>query len=157
MEYIIREMKKSEYPLLSDFLYEAIFQRDKMNLVPREIIKEANLNVYIENFGKQKDDECLCAEVNNKVVGAAWTRIINGFGTVDKETPEFAISLYKEYRGLGIGTDLMKKMIEKLKVKGYKKTSLAVQKDNYAFRMYQALGFKTIIEKEEEYIMVYEF
>ena len=31
MEYNIREMKAFEYPLLDNFLYEAIFQRNEMN------------------------------------------------------------------------------------------------------------------------------
>ena len=32
--------------------------------------------------------------------------------------------------------------------------SLAVQKANYAVKMYESLGFMTIKETEEEYIMV---
>lgn len=71
-------------------------------------------------------------------------------------TPEFAISLYKEYRGFGIGTALMRHMLSHLKAQGYKKTSLAVQKENYALRMYLKVGFEIIDENEEEYIMVCE-
>lgn len=76
---------------------------------------------------------------------------------MDEDTPELAISLYKEYRGLGIGTELMKRMLELLRQKGYRKVSLAVQKDNYALHMYQKAGFQTIAEKEEEFILVYQF
>ena len=75
---------------------------------------------------------------------------------VDDETPSFAISLYKKYRGQGIGTRLMKKMLALLKEKGYKRASLAVQKANYAVRMYEKVGFKTVDENDEEYIMVCE-
>ena len=32
--------------------------------------------------------------------------------------------------------------------------SLSVQKANYAARMYEKLGFETVEDKEEEYIMV---
>ena len=76
------------------------------------------------------------------------------YGHVDDETPSFAISLYKEYRGQGIGTALMWKMLELLRNEGWKKASLAVQKANYAVRMYQKTGFQIIDENEEEYIMV---
>ena len=38
----------------------------------------------------------------------------------------------------------------------YKKTSLAVQKQNYAVKMYKNVGFEIVDENEEEYIMVYE-
>ena len=98
MKLQIRKMRPPEYPLLSDFLYEAIFQRDENNLLPREVINEPALRVYIEDFGTKKDDECLCAEADGKIVGAVWVRNINGYGSIDDETPEFAISLLKEYR-----------------------------------------------------------
>lgn len=52
MKYIIREMKQSEYPLLNDFLYEAIFQHDETNLIPKTIIEKPELQVYIKDFGK---------------------------------------------------------------------------------------------------------
>ena len=94
------------------------------------------------------------AEVNNKVVGAAWVRIMNDYGHIDDETPSLAISLYKEYRGLGIGTALMKKLLIVLKCRGYHRTSLAVQKANYALKMYQDVGYEIVDENEEEYIMV---
>jgi GNAT superfamily N-acetyltransferase len=70
------------------------------------------------------------------------------------EPPSFAISLYKEYRGKGIGTSMMRRMLELLKEQGYKRASLAVQKENYAVRMYEAVGFRTVDENVEEYIMV---
>ena len=81
---------------------------------------------------------------------------MNDYGHIDDDTPSFAISLYKEYRGMGIGTALMDRMLRHLKKQGYKKASLAVQKANYAVRMYEKLGFKTVDENEEEFIMVCE-
>ncbi|TYQ18416.1 UNVERIFIED_CONTAM: GNAT family acetyltransferase [Acetivibrio alkalicellulosi] len=156
-EYIIRPIKDTEIHLLKEFIYEAIFQRDEKNLLPRSIIEQPDIKVYIEGFGKP-DDLCLVAEVNEKVVGAVWTRILSGevkgYGNIDEKTPEFAVSLYKEYRGKGIGTALMKSMLRLLKDNGYERTSLAVQKDNYAVKMYKNVGFEVINESEEEYLMV---
>ena len=82
-------------------------------------------------------------------------RIMDDYGHIDDETPSFAISLYEEYRNMGIVTALMRDMLEFLKDKGYKRTSLSVQKVNYAVRMYQKVGFEVVDENEEEYIMVY--
>lgn len=65
-------------------------------------------------------------------------------------------SLYEEYRGRGYGSQLMVKMLELLKRQGYKKASLAVQKANYAVKMYENVGFQTIDENAEEYIMMCE-
>ncbi|MEY8354911.1 GNAT family N-acetyltransferase [Lachnospiraceae bacterium 54-53] len=154
MEYIIREIKKSEYPLLDNFLYEAIFVPEGMDAPAKSIINTPELQVYISDFGTQEDDHCLVAEADDKIVGAVWVRIMNDYGHIDDETPSFAISLCKEYRGLGLGTEMMKKMLYLLKTNGYKKASLAVQKANYAAKMYQRVGFEIVNENEEEYIMV---
>ena len=80
---------------------------------------------------------------------------MDDYGHVDDETPSFAISLYKEYRGQGIGNQLMVKMLELLKQQGYKKASLAVQKANYAVKMYRDIEFKTVSENAEEYIILF--
>ena len=154
MIYKIRKIEKNEYELLNIFLYEAIFIPKGMEKPPEDIIKNKELQVYIEDFGTNKDDNCLVAEYKNKIIGACWTRIMNDYGHIDNETPSFAISLYEEYRGKGIGTDLMLKMLELLKQKGYKKASLAVQKENYAVKMYKKVGFEIIDENDEEYIMI---
>lgn len=150
---LIREMTAAEYPLLEDFLYEAIFISEGAEKPPRDIIKNEDLQVYIRDFGKQKDDYCLAADCGGKVVGACWVRIMNDYGHIDDETPSFAISIYEEYRRQGIGTDLMRKMLETLKAKGFKRASLAVQKENYAVKMYKKVGFEAVGENEQEYIM----
>lgn len=82
MNLTIRKMHPNEYPLLKDFLYQAIYQPDKTNLAPKSIINNSKLQVYIKGFGTQKDDHCFCAEVDNRVVGAVWVRNINGYGSI---------------------------------------------------------------------------
>ena len=154
MEFIIREMQKREYFLLNDFLYNAIFIPQGVNPPPKSIIENDELQVYVKDFGNQKGDTALVAEVGGKVVGAVWARIMNDYGHIDDETPSLAISLYKENRGKGIGTSLMRNMLSQLKLQGYKRASLAVQKNNYAFRMYQKVGFEIVDENSEEFIMV---
>ena len=154
MEYIIREIRETEYALLNDFLYEAIFIPDGVQPPEKTIIHLPELQVYVAGFGKEKDDICFLAEVNGKVVGAVWVRVMNDYGHIEDDIPSFAISLYKEYRGYGIGTALMKRMLCELKQRGYKKTSLSVQKANYAVQMYRNVGFEIIAEHDEDYIMV---
>ena len=153
---ILREIKENETEILKDFLYEAIFIPVGMELPPREIIEQPELKLYYDGFGIGEADFCIVADDEGKVIGAVWTRIMNDYGHVDEETPSFAISLYKEYRGQGIGTKLMKEMLNLLKEKGYKRASLAVQKANYAVKMYENVGFKAVDENDEEYIMVCE-
>ena len=150
----IRKLRDDETELLKDFLYEAIYIPDGIQPPERSIIERPELSIYYEDFGNGPADNCLVAEVGGKVVGAVWTRIMNDYGHVDDETPSFAISLYKEYRGKGFGTEMMRRMLGLLKEQGYKKASLAVQKANYAVRMYEKVGFKIIDKNDEEYIMV---
>lgn len=154
MEYTIRKILKEEYGILEDFLYEAIFVPEGETAPPRTIIEKPELQVYLEDFGEKSADMAFVAEVDRKIAGAVWVRIMDDYGHVDEETPSFAISLYKEYRGFGIGTALMKEMLRYLKQQGYKQASLAVQKRNYALNMYKKVGFEICDENEEEYIMV---
>ena len=154
MDYTIRPILAGEVRLLQDLLYEAIFVPEGLSVPPKSIINQPELQVYITGFGTKKDDIGLAAEIDNKPVGAVWVRIMNDYGHIDNDTPSFAISLHKDYRGLGIGTALMKEMLRILKDRGYKQASLAVQKANYAVRMYQKTGFEIVGENEEEYIML---
>lgn len=156
-EYQIREMREWEYSQLRDFLYEAIFQPDASSPLSRTVLGQPELRVYFEDFGLKEDDLCLCAESGGKIRGAVWIRRICGYGYVGDAVPELAIALYKEYRGFGIGTELMKRMLELLQRKGYRKVSLSVQKGNFALKMYCRLGFQPIRETPEEYVMEYDF
>ena len=154
MDYIIRAMRETEYPLLEDFLYEAIFIPEGVAPPPKSIVNAPELQVYITGFGSAPHDIALIAEVDHKAVGAVWLRIMNDYGHIDDETPSFAISLFKEYRGLGIGTEMMRAMLAILKNCGYKQASLAVQKANYAVKIYRKVGFEIVGENEQEYIMI---
>ena len=154
MDYTIREIKKQEYQILDNFLYEAIFIPEGTEPPPKTIITSPELQVYVDRFGKLKDDRGLAAEVDGKIVGAVWVRIMNDYGHIDDGTPSLAISLYKEYRGFGIGTAMMKEILALLKTHGYKQVSLSVQKANYATKLYLKVGFEILSENEEEYIMV---
>lgn len=153
MDYIIRKLKQSEFEILDKFLYEAIFIPEGAEAPPKDIIKHPDLQIYVSDFGK-KSDVCYVAEAAGNIIGAVWTRIINDFGHIDDETPSLSISLLKEYRTLGIGTELMKQILAALKEQGYTQVSLSVQKVNYAVRMYEKVGFEAARENEEDYIMI---
>ena len=154
MEISIRKLKLNETGILKDFLYEAIFIPEGVEPPSRDIVEKPELRVYTDGFGTRSGDNCLVAIQDGKVVGAVWTRIMDDYGHVDDEAPSFAISLYKEYRGKGIGTRLMEEMLEILRDQGYKRVSLSVQKANYAVKMYQKTGFRIMDENDEEFIMV---
>lgn len=111
MDFIIREMQKDEYYLLSDFLYEAIYIPDGTAAPPKSVITCPELRVYIADFGKSKHDKALIAEVDGNIVGAIWARIMNDYGHIDENTLSSAMSVLKAYRGMGIGTSLLTHML----------------------------------------------
>ena len=149
----IRE-KKSDFDEMENFLYEAIFVPEFIPQPPREIIYQPRLQVYIKNFGQGTADFCFVAEVENKTVGACWSRIMNDYGHIDDQTPSIALSVLKNFRRRGIATALMKNLIDKLTAENFEKISLSVQKNNIiAVKLYQKLDFEIFHENELEYIM----
>ncbi len=150
----VREITPSDYPLLEDFLYHAIFVPPGVEAPPRDIIHHPDVFIYIDGFGSKSGDMGVVAEADGRIVGAAWERIIPAFGHVDDNTPELAISVLPEYRGRGVGAAMMARLFELLRESGYRQTSLAVQKMNAAVRFYKRLGYETVRESEEEFIMV---
>ena len=132
-------MRKEEYSLLSDFLYEAIYIPDGTAAPPKSVITCPELQVYIADFGNGKHDKALIAEVD---------------GNIDDNTPSLAMSVLKAYRGMGIGTSLLTQMLSTEKAAGYAKLSLSVQKGNYAVKLYRKAVFTTVCETDEEYIMI---
>ena len=154
MDYIIREMRSEEYCLLSDFLYEAIYIPEGIEPPPKSVIECPELQEYIVEFGNRKHDKALVAEIQGNVVGAIWVRIMNDYGHIDNDTPSLAMSVCPQYRGLGIGTSLLKQLLQVERLAGYSKISLSVQKSNYAVKMYEKVGFTVVNENSEEFIMI---
>lgn len=159
-EMIIRGIEPNEIGMLKDILYEAIYRPDN-NIIPKSILEVPEMNAYINDFGSGKDDFCLVADLNDKIIGAVWVRTfsgkIKGYGYFDDNTPVFAIALYKESRSQGIGTQLMVGMIKHLHCNRYKQASLNVKKANYAVKLYKKMGFEIFSESEFDYLMLLKF
>ena len=160
MNIQIRPIKPTDYFVLEDFLYKAIYIPEGEEWPPREIIFEPEIYIYVKDFGL--DSDCgVVAEHDDKIIGAAWTRIIPAYGHLDENTPELAISVLPDYRSQDVGTMLMNRLFELLCERGYKRTSLSVQQNNPAVRFYERLGYKITDEKLDhaehgDYIMVME-
>lgn len=107
---LIREMRPSEYGELENFLYEAIYIPEGVQKPPREILTRPELKIYVDDFGARAGDCCIVAEVDGKLVGACWARIMNDYGHLDNETPSLALSVKKNFRRQGIATALIEKI-----------------------------------------------
>ena len=73
--------------------------------------------------------------------------------TVKDQNPPIAI-WYEKYRGIGIGTLVMKEVIKRLKCLGYAKiVGTTIYKYNTKSQnMHERLGFKRVAETDDEYI-----
>ena len=158
MEYVVRHIRRDEWALLEGFLYEAIFVPEGFEgEVPRSVVSDdPKCRAAFEGFGTRPDDRAFVAEADGKVVGACWVRTTDEYGHIDDETPSFSISLYKPYRGQGIGTALMRALLSELRAAGYARASLSVQKENPALRLYERVGFRIVSDgfDETEWLMV---
>lgn len=156
MDTRIRSIRPEEQGLLREFLYEAIYLPAGTEPPPRSVVNLPELQVYIAGFGTQPGDLCLVAETEGTVIGAAWSRIMEDYGHMDNCTPSLAISLLPEYRGLGIGTQLLNALLLLLRENGFLRASLSVQRENPALHLYQRSGFRIAAEKGTEYLMLWD-
>ena len=144
MELTIRPIRREEFPLLADFLYDAIYRSDPSSPLPRQIVEHPSLRIYIADFGTLPDDRCLVAQAEGHAVGMVWVRCIRAYGYIGEGIPEFVLS---------VAAPLMREMLQRLSAAGYPEASLSVQRRNPAVRLYRRLGFRTVKRTPEEYIM----
>jgi ribosomal protein S18 acetylase RimI-like enzyme len=154
---VIRPIEANEVPLLIDFLYEAIFQPKNTQKVSRTILQRPEIWAYGDRFGTHPGDMYHVGLSDGVIVGAVWSRLRCSYGKIDDATPELAISIYPEYRGKGLGSELMDFHLAQLENNGCKQISLSVDKANYAVEMYHKFGFEIICEREHDYLMLKRF
>ena len=151
----IREAAPEEWALLPDFTYEAIFKRPEDGPVPRTVLQHPALKGVLP--GLRVGGGPTAARLRWRTgpwsapsgraprrATAAWTL----------ETPELAMSLYPEWRGMGVGSRLLDAMLRLAEGEGWKRISLSVQLDNFARGMYLKAGFEPVEVRDGEAVMV---
>jgi ribosomal protein S18 acetylase RimI-like enzyme len=107
------------------------------------------------------------ASINTTAIGVAWLRLWlgedKGFGYVKDGIPELAIAVVPDYRGKGIGTNLLTQILGVAKIK-YPAVSLSVRANNPVLQLYERTGFikipgSEVVNRagEVSFNMVYEF
>lgn len=153
----IRPISIDDEPFLWEMLYQAIFIPEGTALPSREIINSQEIARYVLHWGQPDDFGLLATNMSTQEpVGAAWYRLFSkdhkGYGYIDEETPELSIALLPDYRGKGIGTELLSALLIKAQTQ-YKAICLSVSIDNPAARLYQRLGFEVIDKDEASLVM----
>jgi GNAT superfamily N-acetyltransferase len=123
------------------------------------------LKPYAEDFGQRQGDIGVVATIQDGIaVGAAWVRVFStggGLGTATahlppsleelKHWPELAIAVVPEHRGHGIGSFLLRLLLDKIRQEAphYPGICLSCREENQAMKLYERTGFIKVPGSEQ--------
>jgi ribosomal protein S18 acetylase RimI-like enzyme len=146
--YMIRPVTAQDQAFLQDMLYASIHTPAGEQPPERDIIFQPFLSKYVEEWGRNGDAGFIAVDSAGQPVGSVTYRFFKqnnkGYGFVDEQTPELSMAILEPFRGRGIGTSLLRAIVEEAGESGLKALSLSVDPSNPAMRLYQRFGFKEI-------------
>jgi len=133
-------LRSSEQKIVTDMLHYAL-RLDQVNKTLSDIPK---LAIYEEFYGFTSKDLGLYALVDNNLAGAVWIRRLNADhgsnGYIDDNTPILNIAVLPEFRGKGLGSQ----MLEQLFIEAgalYAQICVSVVNNSPAIGFYERHGF----------------
>lgn len=155
----IRQGVPEDECFLKEMTYQAIYLPKGAGFLPRKILEEPAIRRYYADFGKE-GDAAFVAMADQEAVGAVWIRFATavgkGYGFVHEEVPEFTLAVLPAFRGRGIGTLLLGRMLSYLQMSGIQAVSLSVARSNPAQRLYARSGFRVVKKKQNSCTMLLE-
>lgn len=144
---LFRIVEPTDERILREMLYEAVFVPPGATPPPRAIVMEPELRRYVNGWGRPGDDGIIAIATDGEAIGAAWLRLWSGdergYGFIDTRTPELSVAVRPEARGGGIGTELLRRLLQRADA-SYDRVSLSVSVVNPAVRLYERLGFRSV-------------
>ena len=144
---LFRIAEPTDERILRDMLYEAVFVPPGATPPPRAIVMQPELRRYVSGWGRPGDDGIIAVAPDNEAIGAAWLRLWpgddRGYGFIDTMTPELSVAVRPEARGGGIGTELLRRLLQRADA-SHARVSLSVSVLNPAIRLYERLGFRSV-------------
>lgn len=154
--YQVRPLTPADQKFLWEMLYQSLYAPQGSEPFARSVVNQPELARYVKDWGRTGDDGFVAVDENNQPIGAVWSRLFTdeekGFGYIDERTPELGITVLPEYRGQGIGTDLLSRLLEAA-ASSYESLSLSVSAENPAVRLYQRLGFEAVAKSGDSITM----
>ncbi|MGH4120393.1 N-acetyltransferase family protein [Clostridium sp.] len=139
---VIREARASDANIILEYVKTISSESDFLTFGQEEFVMSIEQEEkYLDDISKQNNAICVVAEIDCKIVGNL--SFSGGKRPRISHTGEFGVSILKEYWGNGIGTELIKYLIEWSKQSGLiRKINLIVRDDNFsAIHVYKKLGF----------------
>lgn len=145
---VMREAWSSDQALLNEMLYHSLYVTPGHEPFSRDILQDPNINKYVAGWGRPGDLAFIAFDSETRnALGAAWLRLLKGgergYGYVDDDTPELAVAVVPGYRGQGVGSALLERLLEAAAAE-YRSVSLSVSEGNPAAKLYEKLGFKVV-------------
>jgi ribosomal protein S18 acetylase RimI-like enzyme len=149
MDCRIRPATPDDEPLLWEMLYLALFVPPGKPPLPRDLVQDPELARYVRHWGREHDLGAVALHpTQGEPIGAAWLRLWDGvergYGFLDARTPELSMAVLPAYRGQGVGTRLLARLLGAADER-YEAVSLSVATDNPAVRLYQRFGFAVVV------------
>lgn len=140
---LLRPLLPDEEPLVWQFLILAAHEEQL------EVVKHSpSLALYAQDWGREGDCGLAAMEGTGKCIGLIWARLFpesaKGYGWIRADVPEVGLAIHPEYRGQGIGSQLLRRFLQTYgeQFLGF---SLSVRADNEAaLHLYEQVGFKSI-------------
>ena len=156
MNCIIRSLTSEDEPFLWEMLYQALYVPEGQSALPRTVIHLPELARYVQVWGHESDCGFLASDpVTGQPLGAVWVRLLvgenKGYGYLEDHMPELGIAVFPEYRGQGVGTQLLKHLFTS--VCGQSSISLSVSANNPAVKLYHRFGFEVVSKTDESILM----
>jgi GNAT superfamily N-acetyltransferase len=142
-----RRAERCDEPVLRDMLYLALFVPPGSPPADYSVVAQPELARYVSGWGRRGDDGIIAVASNGEPIGAAWLRLWSehdhGYGFIDALTPELSMAVRPEARGGGIGTQLLRRLLQRAD-ESHDSVSLSVSAQNPAVRLYERLGFRSV-------------
>jgi ribosomal protein S18 acetylase RimI-like enzyme len=148
IEYHFRQVKEQDSQILQQMLRFAIYGYPGYEPASTDMKHRTVLTYYLQDWGHEDDIGFIAVRNSDqKELGAAWIRRLAVLSPrpifIATNLPELMIAVHPDYRGMGIGTDLLAHLLEKIKDR-FRTIALSVEPQNPALRLYQRFGFEIV-------------
>lgn len=146
-QFTIRALVPADQPFLWEMLYQSLHVPTGATPFDRNILDQTDIARYVRDWGRANDGGFIALDQDDQALGAIWLRLLTGtekgFGYVDEHTPEMGMAVLPAFRGQGIGTRLLARLIA-IATGVHEQICLSVAADNPALRLYERFGFEVV-------------
>lgn len=145
MDYAIRPLTHKDESIVWEMLQYAAHETSLESVKKQPILAR-----YAVGWGRVGDVGCVATK-STVPIGAAWLRLWpeadKGFGYIRDDIPELAIAVLPNYRGQGIGTQLLMQILDMAEGR-FPAVSLSVRDTNRAVSLYERAGFIKVADSD---------